>query len=58
MRLGEECLYITPCGWCSRKNIECEIHKSRIRRICTEMVGNASGQEHKSVNYGSQELVK
>lgn len=24
MRLGEECPYITPCGWCSRKNIQCD----------------------------------
>ena len=24
MRLGEECPYITPCGWCSRQEKPCE----------------------------------
>lgn len=24
MRLGEECPYITPCGWCSRQSKPCE----------------------------------
>lgn len=24
MRLGEECPYITPCGWCSRLCKPCE----------------------------------
>lgn len=24
MRFGEECLYITPCGWCSRLDKPCE----------------------------------
>lgn len=24
MRLGEECPYITPCGWCSRQGKPCE----------------------------------
>jgi len=24
MRFGEECPYITPCGWCSRKEAPCD----------------------------------
>lgn len=24
MRWGEECPYITPCGWCSRQGKPCE----------------------------------
>lgn len=24
MRLGEECPYITPCGWCSRQGKPCD----------------------------------
>lgn len=24
MRLGEECPYITPCGWCSRQGKSCD----------------------------------
>ncbi|MCR2047826.1 hypothetical protein NSB25_11080 [Acetatifactor muris] len=27
MRLGEECPYITPCGWCSRKDVPCDSGK-------------------------------
>lgn len=30
MRLGEECPYITPCGWCSRQEKPCE-KKPRYR---------------------------
>ena len=30
MRLGEECPYITPCGWCSRQEKPCE-KKQRYR---------------------------
>lgn len=32
MRLGEECPYITPCGWCSRQEKPCE-KKPRQMRI-------------------------
>lgn len=31
MRLGEECPYITPCGWCSRQEKPCE--KKPIYRV-------------------------
>lgn len=31
MRLGEECPYITPCGWCSRQEKPCE--KKQRHRI-------------------------
>ena len=30
MRLGEECPYITPCGWCSRQEEPCK-NKPRYR---------------------------
>lgn len=29
MRFGEECPYITPCGWCSRKEAPCDAGKGR-----------------------------
>ena len=29
MRILEECPYITPCGWCTRKLIECEAKKPK-----------------------------
>lgn len=29
MRLGEECPYITPCGWCSRKEAPCNSKRNR-----------------------------
>lgn len=32
MRLGEECPYITPCGWCSRKEAPCD-NKPRRKKI-------------------------
>lgn len=31
MRLGEECPYITPCGWCSRQGKPCE--KGQRKRV-------------------------
>lgn len=33
MRLGEECPYITPCGWCSRKETPCDSGKYRKKSI-------------------------
>nr|WP_297864226.1 hypothetical protein [uncultured Acetatifactor sp.] len=33
MRLGEECPYITPCGWCSRKEAPCDSGKYRKKQI-------------------------
>lgn len=33
MRLGEECPYITPCGWCSRKESPCDTRKYRKKQI-------------------------
>lgn len=33
MRLGEECPYITPCGWCSRKETPCDSGKSRKKQL-------------------------
>jgi len=32
MRLGEECPYITPCGWCSRKEAPCDVRKGRTKK--------------------------
>nr|DAI71287.1 MAG TPA: mbt domain-containing protein 1 [Caudoviricetes sp.]DAM48156.1 MAG TPA: MBT domain-containing protein [Caudoviricetes sp.]DAQ42564.1 MAG TPA: MBT domain-containing protein [Caudoviricetes sp.]DAZ35658.1 MAG TPA: MBT domain-containing protein 1 [Caudoviricetes sp.] len=33
MRLGEECPYITPCGWCSRLCKPCEEkEKQKVRK--------------------------
>lgn len=32
MRLFEECPYITPCGWCSRKSKPCEIEEKKKRK--------------------------
>ena len=32
MRLGEECPYITPCGWCSRLNKPCEEMENRRKK--------------------------
>ena len=32
MRLMEECPYITPCGWCSRKNEPCKSGLGRMRQ--------------------------
>lgn len=29
MRFGEECPYITPCGWCSRKGTVCNAKNRR-----------------------------
>lgn len=33
MRLGEECPYITPCGWCSRLCKPCEEKEKQKARI-------------------------
>ena len=33
MRLGEECPYITPCGWCSRKEAPCDSGKYRKKSM-------------------------
>lgn len=33
MRLGEECPYITPCGWCSRQNKPCEALERKKRIV-------------------------
>lgn len=32
MRLGEECPYITPCGWCSRKGKPCDVEEAKKKR--------------------------
>ena len=32
MRFGEEGPYITPCGWCSRKEAPCD-NKQRRKKI-------------------------
>ncbi len=32
MRLGEECPYITPCGWCSRLCKPCEEKEKQKER--------------------------
>lgn len=31
MRLGEECPYITPCGFCSRQGKQCESKPRQMR---------------------------
>jgi len=31
MRWGEECPYITPCGWCSRQGKPCEKRPQKPR---------------------------
>lgn len=33
MRLGEECPYITPCGWCSRQGKPCEKRPAKPVRV-------------------------
>ena len=33
MRLGEECPYVTPCGWCSRQNKPCEERERKLRQM-------------------------
>lgn len=33
MRFGEECPYITPCGWCSRKGTQCDSGKFRKKPL-------------------------
>ena len=32
MKLASECVYITPCGFCKRKNKQCEEYKNEIDR--------------------------
>ena len=32
MKLASECVYITPCGFCKRKNQQCEEYKNEIDR--------------------------
>lgn len=33
MRFGEECPYITPCGWCSRKNAPCDNKSNKKAKL-------------------------
>ena len=33
MRFGEECPYITPRGWCSRKNTPCDNNPRKEVRL-------------------------
>lgn len=48
MRLGEECPYITPCGWCSRQGKPCEkrprkpVGQSTVRTVLDEMVNGGA----------------
>lgn len=36
MRMFEECPYITPCGWCSRQNKQCEKKKEKDKKAGVE----------------------
>lgn len=44
MRFGEECPYITPCGWCSRKNQKCDMRKRRLQSACKDVANNTEQQ--------------
>ena len=36
MRMGEECPYITPCGFCSRQGKPCD-YKRQLNQCLSEM---------------------
>ena len=49
MRLGEECPYITPCGWCSRLCKPCEEkekQKARIDAVYRKLKDYEDAEEH------------
>lgn len=46
MKPGEQCPYITPCGWCSRKDRPCEI-KAKIKNAIKKLPYERSNFEDK-----------
>lgn len=50
MRIAEECPYITPCGWCSRQNMPCEVKlKKRLREFEKSLKKANESQKGKEV---------
>ena len=45
MRLGEECPYITPCGWCSRKEKPCEKENKNKKSVSVKSNSNNKKDE-------------
>lgn len=48
MKTARDCKYITPCGWCSRKNENCkelEKEKQKIKEKRIELSDKAPWEE-------------
>ena len=52
MRIGEECPYITPCGWCSRQEKPCE---KRNRRKRNEPIPEMTEEQARALGYITEE---
>lgn len=49
MRLGEQCPYITPCGWCSRQEKPCDGGRKKKERRIQEIKPPVLGTSEKPI---------
>lgn len=58
MRLGEECPYITPCGWCSRQGKPCDGSRKEKVNIAVKPLELTDPQLIRRVMEGARNEVK